>query len=84
MADQFQNVADRTNPGDVHFAITPSNSVNMTQVPRAIYCVTDGTAQVVDKYGTVLPYVMLAGDILPFRGVRINLTSTTGSYYGWY
>lgn len=84
MADQFQNVEHRTNPGDVHFAITPSDTVNMTQVPRAIYCATAGTAQVVDKFGTVLPYVMVAGDVLPFRGVRINATSTTGTYYGWY
>ena len=84
MADQFQNVADRTNPGDRHFAIVPSNTVNMTQVPRAIYCEADGVAQVVDAAGTVLPYTMIQGQYLPFRGVRVNLTSTTGTYYGWY
>jgi hypothetical protein len=84
MANQFQNVANRTNPGDVHFAITPSDTVNMAQQPRAIYCATDGTAQVVDAAGTVLPYVMVQGDVLPFSGVRINATSTSGTFYGWY
>jgi hypothetical protein len=83
MADRFANIADKTNPADVHFAITPSDSVALAFIPRAIYCATGGTAQVVDAAGTVLPYVMNAGDILPFRGVRINATSTTGTYYGW-
>lgn len=84
MVDQFRNVSDRTNPGDIHFQIVPSNTVAMTFVPRAIFCAADGTAQVVDKAGTVLPYVMLAGQFLPFRGVRINATGTTGTFYGWY
>lgn len=84
MADSFLNVSDRTNPGDVHFQIVPDNATNMTQTPRAIYCAVAGTAQVVDRAGTVLPYVMTQGQVLPFRGVRINSTSTTGTYYGWY
>jgi len=84
MADQFTYNDNKTNPADRHFAITPSDTVNMTVQPRAIYCATDGTAQVVDAAGTVLPYVMIAGDVLPFRGVRVNATSTTGSFYGWY
>jgi hypothetical protein len=84
MTDRFANVADRTNPGDSHFQITASNSENMAIRPRSIYCAVAGTAQVVDAAGVVLPYVMTQGQILPFRGVRINSTGTTGTYYGWY
>ena len=84
MPDIYKNVQDRTNPGDVHFAITPSDDTDFEQLPRAIYCREAGTAQVVDRAGTVLPYALNAGDILPFRGVRINSTDTTGTYYGIY
>jgi hypothetical protein len=84
MPDIFANVANRDNPADVHFAITPSNTVDFDIPVRAIYCVTAGTAQVVDRAGTVLPYAMNAGDILPVRARRINATSTTGTYYGLY
>lgn len=84
MGDRFANVENRTNPGDRHFQIVPSDIVDMAIQPRAIYCAADGTAQVVDAGGTVLPYAMTAGSWLPFRGVRINATSTTGTFYGWY
>lgn len=84
MADIFRAQVDKTNPGTRHFAITPSNTEDMAVLPRAIYCQSAGTAQIVDSSGTVLPYTMNAGDLLVFRGVRINATSTTGTYYGWY
>jgi hypothetical protein len=84
MTDCFANVANRTNPGDRHFEIAPSDSQDMGIMPRAIYCAEDGTAQVVDAAGTVLPYAMAAGTWLPFRGVRINATGTSGRFYGWY
>jgi hypothetical protein len=86
MSDSFayKSPEAATVPAEVHFAITPSNSVNFTIRPRAIYCQADGTAQIVDAAGTVLPYAMTAGNFIPFRGVRINATGTTGTFYGWY
>lgn len=71
-------------PATRHFAITPHDSNNFAQPPRAIICLTAGTAQVVDGAGTVIGYPMTAGQLLPFRGVRINSTSTTGTYAGLY
>lgn len=86
MADVFTSmpIEAQSAPGSRHFAITPHDSTNFTQPPRAIVCLTAGTAQVVDGAGTVVGYPMTAGQILPFRGVRINATSTTGTYAGWY
>lgn len=84
MADTFKNVAHRTNPADDHFAVTPSDTVDFPIVPRAIYCQADGTAQMVSRTGVVLPYTMTQGQILPVRPIRINATSTTGTFYGIY
>jgi hypothetical protein len=83
MVDTFKNRPGVTDPGMVHVAITPSDTVDLETLPKAIYCQEAGTAQIVDAAGTVLPYTMTAGQLLPFRGVRINATDTTGTYYGW-
>ena len=32
MADQFANVENRTNPGDRHFQITPSDTVDIVRI----------------------------------------------------
>jgi len=84
MADQFETIfVGLDAPASVHFAITPSNSVNLATVPRAIFCQVGGTVVIRDKAGTNLSYTLTAGAILPFRGVRILATGTTGTYYGW-
>ncbi|MGK9053388.1 spike base protein, RCAP_Rcc01079 family [Neorhizobium petrolearium] len=67
-----------------HLQITPSNTVDIAIMPMAVYCAEDGTAQVVDIDGTVLPYVMTRGQILYIRPVRINATGTTGTFYALY
>ena len=86
MADTFTTQINKTNPATHHFAITPSDDAedNFAVLPRAIYCQADGTAQIVDAAGTVLPYAMTAGQQIEIRAVRINSTDTTGTYYGWY
>ncbi len=84
MIDQFKDKADRQNPADYHFEITPSDTEPMLMRPRAIFCAEDGDAVIVDAQGTALTYSMTAGQFIPFRGVRINATGTTGTYYGWY
>jgi hypothetical protein len=84
MADTFANRFDKSEPGERHFAVVPSDTVEMAIRPRAIFCATAGTAQVVDAAGTLIAYPMAAGDILPFRPLRINATGTTGTYVGWY
>lgn len=72
-----------TSPATRHFAITPSDTEDLPVLPRVIFCQTAGTLVVRDADGVELPYTMLAGDRLEFRGVRVLLTGTTGSYYGW-
>lgn len=86
MADVFKNLPIEAlqSPANIHLAVTPSNTVDFPQVARAIYCQADGTAQVVDAEGTVLPYAMIAGQFIPVRAVRINATGTTGTFYVWY
>lgn len=83
MADRFQNVGNRTNPADIHFAIVPSDTSDMEFVTRGIYCQADGTAQIMDAQGTVLPYTMTRGMLLPIRVKRILATGTSGTFYGW-
>jgi hypothetical protein len=70
-------------PCDRHFAITPNDDANLTDIPRAIYCQSAGNAVIRDKFGTDLTYALTAGQILPFRGVRILATGTTATIYGW-
>jgi hypothetical protein len=82
MVDTFKNVVERDNPADRWFLMTPHNSTNEAFQPRAVFCSADGTAQMVDSLGTVMPVEMVAGTFVPFRPVRINATSTTGTYYG--
>ncbi|MBB4642362.1 spike base protein, RCAP_Rcc01079 family [Rhizorhapis suberifaciens] len=84
MADTFTTQMNKTNPATTHFAVVPDDEDDFAIIPRAIYCQEAGTAQIVDAAGTVLPYTMTAGQVITFRGVRINATSTTGTYYGWY
>jgi hypothetical protein len=64
-----------------HRAITLSDPVNLVE-PMYIYCLTSGTAQVVDQDDVVVGYPMTAGQLLPLLAKRINSTSTTGTYAG--
>lgn len=83
MADRFSStVLSSTAPGTRHYAITPSDSADLPVRPRAIRCNVAGTIVIRDELGTDLPYVMAVGEVLPFRGVRVLATGTTGTYYG--
>ncbi len=84
MADTFKNVVEQDNPASRWFLVAPSDSVAFTIMPRSIYCSAAGTAQMVDEAGTVMPVAMTAGQFVPFRPFRINLTSTTGTFFGLY
>lgn len=70
--------------GERHFEIVPSDTEDMAIRPRTIFCAEDGTAVIRDEGGTDLPYQMTAGTYLPFRGVRVLATGTTGTFYGWW
>lgn len=86
MADPFVSYeANLTSPAERHFAITPSDSVDMAIRPRAIRVGGGGDISVVDIDGTAITYAVTAGEVVVFRGVRVNLTGTTATnLVGWY
>ena len=82
--DEFQTFTKGlSSPATVHFAILPNDNTDLPILPRVIYCQVEGTIVVRDTEGIALPYTMVAGDRIDFRGVRIMSTGTTGTYYGW-
>ena len=84
MSDNFQNhQRGLERPGDRHQAITPSDTALVVPRPRALWCQTAGDVAIEDSAGTVLSYGVNAGQILPFRAVRVRATGTTATVYGW-
>lgn len=70
-------------PGELHYQITPNDTVPLNPKPRSIYCRVNGDVVIEDKRGTALTYSMTAGDVLPFRGHLVKVTGTTGTFYAW-
>lgn len=84
MSDNFQNYAKSLqSPADRHFAITPSDTIDIVPRPRAIYCQTTGNLRLRDGSGTELTYAVTAGQTIPFRAARVMLTGTTVTVIGW-
>ena len=82
--DEFQSLSRGLNsPAVKHFEIIPDDAADLPILPRVIYCEADGTIVIRDSEGVDLPYTMMSGDRLDFRGVRVLATGTTGIYYGW-
>jgi hypothetical protein len=82
--DEFKSLTKGlTSPATKHFAITPDDNNDLPLLPRAIYCQADGMINIADSDGNILPYTLVSGDRLEFRGVRVMATGTTGTYYGW-
>lgn len=70
-------------PGSRHTAVTPSNTVPLTNRPRALYCLTGGNLALRDDAGTDVTYPVVAGQILPFRAAFVLATGTTAACVGW-
>jgi hypothetical protein len=82
MADPYSNNAKGvTGPGERHWLLTAS-AQDLPVLPRAIYCEADGTITIRDTAGQVLPYTLVQGQQLPFRGVAVTAISG-GTFYGW-
>lgn len=84
MADRFPVSDTVSSQARRHAAIVPSDTTDLAERPKAIYCQAGGTVVIRDEAGVDLPYTMTAGQFLPLRGVRILATGTTGTYYGWF
>lgn len=61
------------------FAITPSDTVNLSRYPREIICGGAGTVAVVDVDDVVTSYSVVAGQSIPQIAKRINATGTTAT-----
>jgi len=78
-----QNHFNNPNPADYFFAITPSDTVNFTDITRGIYVGSIAGGAVVVAVGmdnvAVTFSGVVAGSILPIRAKRVNSTNTTAS-----
>jgi len=83
MADPWSNSARAIDaPADKHFLLSPSDTIAIDPLPRAIHCQAAGTAIIEDVDGVVLPYAMVVGQVLSIRAKRLR-TGSTGTFYGW-
>jgi hypothetical protein len=84
MADSFLQVPkSMESPATRHYAITPSDTVDIPQRPRMIYILTTGNIAIRDELGTVLTYPVTAGQVMQFRGTRVMATNTTATAVAW-
>ena len=70
-------------PGVFHYAVTPSNTVPLTPVPRSLFVNANGILTIVDSNDEAVTYNVTAGQILPFRAIYIN-TDSTANVIAWY
>ena len=66
-----------------HFAIAPSDSLDLPIRPMALFCTVAGTVAIVDEVGVQLSYAMTAGQVLDFSPIRVMATGTTATVVGW-
>lgn len=82
MADEFKTFKTAlTSPAVKHFQITASAS-DMDPRPRAIRCNVAGSLTIEDEDGTSLSYTLQAGEVIPFRGVKVTAIAS-GTFYAW-
>lgn len=67
-------------PGEDAGAVTPSDSVNLTQTARALYVGGFGNISLVTAAGSTVTFSNVqTGTILPVRVRRVNSASTTAT-----
>ena len=66
-------------PADYGFEITPSNSVDLVRVTRAIYATGAGVIKWHNRAGDEQHAVAAAGQIIPIRARRVLATGTTAT-----
>lgn len=82
MADNFEKYnAGLDSPAYNAEAVTPSDSVDLTNTSRGLYVGVAGDVSVeMAGTGTAIVFTgVLAGSILPIRITRVNSTSTTAT-----
>lgn len=85
MSDPFSEyTTGLTSSATNHYAVTPSDAVDLPQRPRAFCILTDGNVVVRDHGGVDVTYPVFAGQVIPFRAVRVLATGTTATLAAWY
>lgn len=82
MADNFESAtASLTSQGVQHILLAASGA-DLALRPKAIYCQSAGTITLEDESQVALPYTLAAGQVLPFRPLKVTAISG-GTFYGW-
>lgn len=68
-------------PGRRHAMVTPGPD-DLDPLPRALKALTDGEVTIVDAEGVSIEYPVTAGEILPFRAVKV--TAATAVVVAWW
>jgi hypothetical protein len=85
MPDPFDtDYVNLTSPAVAHYAVSPSDTLDLPVRPRAIYVNTTGTAVLHDNDGEEISYELQAGAVLSIRPVRVLATGTTAQLVAWY
>jgi len=82
MSDPFQSFADSpVGPARTATAVTPSDSVALQRLPKALYVGGGGdlTLRCVDSGTDVVMSAVPAGSILPVRAQFVRATGTTAT-----
>jgi hypothetical protein len=85
MPDRFSsNIPSLTSPATHGFSVTPSDTLDLTEVTRALYVGSGGAVALRLLSGQSVTFAgVAAGSILPVRADRVLATGTTaGSIVG--
>lgn len=75
------DVVNDPSPAEYAAAVTPSDSIDLTKVPRALYVGGSGNLNVDMPDGSTVQFNgVLGGSILPVRVKRVRSTNTTATY----
>ncbi|NUA26097.1 spike base protein, RCAP_Rcc01079 family [Cupriavidus basilensis] len=79
--DRFATYAKTlTGPSETYFAITPHDTNDFAEVANSIRVGTGGDVAAVRLDGTAVTFKnVAAGEMLPIRARRVNLTGTTAT-----
>lgn len=79
MAGDQHRVTTPTSPARNAEAVTPSDSVNLDQVAKALYVGTTGNITLVTPEGDTVLFSNVPVGFFPVQTARVNSTATTAS-----
>ena len=79
MSDKFENRADFVSAPATRFAsVTPSDSADLTELPKALYVGIGGALVLRGADGTAVTFTqVVGGTVLPVRARRVQASGTT-------